>query len=235
MRRICIFICHLSTTFFLSGVALTVSLFDGSGRIIHTLARLWGREYLAVSGIQVRCKGAEHVPNSPCVFMCNHQSALDIYTLLVAIPVPFKWVAKQELFRIPIVGWTMKRAGYISLDRENPREAVKAIEEAAGKIRGGMNIVVFPEGTRSEDGVLLPFKKGVFTLALRAGVPIVPLGIRGSSELQPKSSLIPRRKGVIYVGIGAPIVTEETGSSAKTKVMLDVRANIERLTTCQET
>jgi 1-acyl-sn-glycerol-3-phosphate acyltransferase len=235
MRKIFAFLIHASTTIFLSCVAITVSLFDTRATTFHKLARVWGYVALKAPGITVSSCGAEHVPDSPCIFMCNHQSALDIYALLIAIPVPFKWVAKRELFSLPFVGWTMKRAGYISLDRKNPREAVKAIEEAAQKIREGMNIVVFPEGTRSDDGILLPFKKGVFTLALRAGVPIVPVGIRGSSMLQPKSSLIPQRKGVIYVNIGEPITTEETGSSAKTKVMLDVRANIERLTACQET
>jgi 1-acyl-sn-glycerol-3-phosphate acyltransferase len=235
MRMFFAFLIHASATIFFSCVAITVSFFDRRAGTLHWLARRWGHVALKAPGITVSCRGAENIPHSPCIFMCNHQSALDIYALLVALPVPFKWVAKRELFSLPFVGWTMKRAGYISLDRANPREAVKAIDEAARKIREGTNIVVFPEGTRSDDGMLLPFKKGVFTLALRAGVPIVPVGIRGSSLLQPKASLIPQRKGVIYIEIGEPITTEEKGSSGKTKVMLEVRAAIERLMACQET
>jgi 1-acyl-sn-glycerol-3-phosphate acyltransferase len=128
----------------------------------------------------------------------------------------------------------MARTGYISIDREKPREALKAMEEAASKIRSGMNIIIFPEGTRSFDGVLLPFKKGGFTLALRAMVPIVPIGIFGTSQLQPKGSFIPKKKGVIYINIGKPIILEGLDRSAKTRVMDDVRERIEGLMACRE-
>ncbi|MBA4418232.1 MAG: 1-acyl-sn-glycerol-3-phosphate acyltransferase [Syntrophus sp. (in: bacteria)] len=234
MRQILAFFIHFCSTIFFSCAAIVVSLFGSQDRFIHKLARLWGGVQLKASGITVSLHGAEHIPESSCIFMSNHQSALDIYALLVALPVSFKWVAKRELFSLPFVGWTMKRARYISLDRENPREAIKAIDNAARQIRAGANIVIFPEGTRSADGQLLPFKKGVFTLALRAGVPIVPVGIQGSSALQPKACFIPQKKGVIYINIGEPIIPEETGSSAKTKVMLEVKASIERLIACQE-
>jgi 1-acyl-sn-glycerol-3-phosphate acyltransferase len=234
MRQILSFLIHFCSTIFFSCAAIFVSLFGNQDRTIHKLARLWGGTQLKTAGIKVILQGAAHIPKPPCIFMSNHQSALDIYALLVALPVPFKWVAKRELFRLPFVGWTLKRAGHISLDRENPREAIKAIDNAARQIRAGANIVIFPEGTRSGDGQLLPFKKGVFTLALRAGVPIVPVGIQGSSALHPKASFIPQKKGVIYINIGEPIIIEEMGSSAKTKVMLEVKASIERLIECQE-
>jgi 1-acyl-sn-glycerol-3-phosphate acyltransferase len=177
-------------------------------------------------------EGLENIKKPPYVFMCNHQSALDIYTLLAFLLLSFKWVAKRQLFKIPFIGWSMNRAGYISIDREKPREALKSIEEAARKIRKGMNIIIFPEGTRSLDGKLLPFKKGGFTLALRAMVPIVPIGIYGTSRLQPKGSFIPKEKGVIYIHIGEPLILEGMDRSAKTKVMGDVRTHIERLMAC---
>ena len=161
--------------------------------------------------------------------MCNHQSALDIYALLFSLPLSFKWIAKRQLFMIPFIGWAMKRAGYISLDRENPREALKAMGDAARKIREGLNIIIFPEGTRSKDGVLLPFKKGGFSLALRAGVPIMPVGIIGTNKLQPKGSFIPRQKGLISINIGAEIDITDKGKSAKTMIMNEVRSEIERL------
>jgi 1-acyl-sn-glycerol-3-phosphate acyltransferase len=97
-----------------------------------------------------------------------------------------------------------------------------------------MNILIFPEGTRSQDGTLLPFKKGVFSLALRARVPIVPVGISGSSRLQPKGSFIPKQKGVIYIRIGKPIETAQESRSAKTEIMLTVRKAIEGLIAEQE-
>lgn len=233
MRRIISWINLLCSTILLSTVAIIVSLFDKKGSGAHRIGRFWAGFHLKVSGIKVVVKGLEHLTNPPYVFMCNHQSALDIYTLQAFLPYSFKWIAKRQLFKIPFIGWAMGRTGYISIDREKPREALKAMEEAAQKIRNGMNIVIFPEGTRSVDGILLPFKKGGFTLALRAMVPIVPIGIYGTSRLQPKGSFIPKEKGVIYIHIGEPIILEGMDRSAKTRVMDDVREHIERLTACQ--
>lgn len=229
MRRFLCFLNLIFSTIFLSLIALGISLFDREGEGVHKIARLWARMYLFFSGIDVSIKGTENIPDLPCIFMCNHQSALDIYSLLACLPLSFRWVAKRQLFNIPFFGWAMKKAGYISLDRENPREALKAIEKAAAKIREGTNIIVFPEGTRSVDGVLLPFKKGVFSLAIQAGVPVVPVGIYGTSALQPKGSLIPVKKGVIYINIGRPVFISDKRASEKNRIMAEVRKGIEGL------
>lgn len=229
MRKVVAAVWLVSSTITMSLFALLIALFGDRQETIHGLARLWSRMYLAVAGIKVRVDGLERIMSPPYVFMCNHQSALDIYALLARLPLSFKWIAKRQLFSIPVVGWAMRKAGYISIDRENAREALKAIEEASRKIREGTNIIIFPEGTRSADGQLLPFKKGGFTLALRAMVPVVPIGIYGSSVLQPKGSSLPRQKGVIYIEIGDPMVLEGMDRSQKTRVMDDVRANIEAL------
>jgi 1-acyl-sn-glycerol-3-phosphate acyltransferase len=229
MRKAISFLIFIVLTVVLSTVAFFVSLFDRRGRLIHDLARFWARMHLKMNGVTVDVSGLGNVTAPPYIFMCNHQSALDIYALFVSLPVPFKWVAKRELFFIPFIGWAMKMAGYISLDRGNPREALKAIESAAAKIRGGMNIIIFPEGTRSKDGVLLPFKAGGFSLALRSKVPIVPVGISGTGRLQPKGGFFPKQKGRTHVGIGKPIPTAEESRSAKTRIMLDVRRDIEQL------
>ena len=234
MRKVFILLEYAIVTIVLSTVALFVSLFDSQGKALHRMAEFWARIHLAASGISVSVTGLENIASPPYIFMCNHQSALDIFSLFVALPLQFKWIAKRELFFIPFLGWAMKRAGYISLDRKHPREAIKAMDDAAQKIRGGMNIIIFPEGTRSEDGNLLPFKKGVFALALRAKVPIVPVGISGSSILQPKGSFIPNKKGVIYIRIGKPIDTAQGSRSAKTEIMMTVRQAIESLMTEQE-
>jgi 1-acyl-sn-glycerol-3-phosphate acyltransferase len=234
MRRILIFLEQLVVTVIMSAIALIASLFDSRGTIIDSMSRLWSKIHLKVSGIKVSVSGLENITSPPYIIMCNHQSALDIYSLLVALPIQFKWVAKRELFLIPFFGWAMKRAGYISLDRKHPREALKAIDDAAKKIRGGINILIFPEGTRSQDGTLLPFKQGVFSFALRARVPIVPVGIHGSSRLQPKGSFIPNQKGVIYIRVGKPIETAQGGRSAKTEIMTTARVAIEGLMTEQK-
>lgn len=234
MRKVFVFLEHIVVTTVLSVLALLVSLFDPQGKVLHHMSRLWSRAHLWSSGIRVSVSGLENLASPPFIIMCNHQSALDIYSLLVALPLSFKWVAKRELFFIPFLGWAMKRAGYISLDRKHPREALKAIDNAAKKIQGGINILIFPEGTRSQDGTLLPFKQGVFSFALRARVPIVPVGISGSSRLQPKGSFIPNQKGVIYIKIGNPIETGQGGRSAKTEIMTKVRQAIEDLMTEQK-
>ena len=161
--------------------------------------------------------------------MCNHQSALDIHSLLVALPFEFKFVAKESLFRIPLFGWAMKRAGHISLDRDNPRKALKSMDEAARKIRGGLNIVIFPEGTRGVGGTLLPFKKGGFALALKAKVPVVPVGIVGTAALQPEGAHVPQRGGHVTIRMGEPIPVSGSGVAYKDEFMREVRARIEEL------
>lgn len=235
MRKVLSYVHLFVSTIVLSAVALVVSLFDPKRRAMHPFARFWAKNHLKLSGITVSVRGVGHLPPPPFILMCNHQSALDIYSLLAGLPMTFKWLAKRELFRLPFVGWAMTRAGYISIDRENPREALRAIDEAGRKIREGMNLLIFPEGTRSEDGKLLPFKQGVFNLALRAGVPIVPVGIKEKNRLQPKGSFIPKEKGVVYINIGEPVAIEGKGSAAKTRIMNEVRDRIEVLTACRET
>ena len=236
MRRVISVISLVGSTLVLSSIALTASLFvSRKMEIVHRFARLWAAIHLKVSGIELSLQGMERLPEPPFIMMCNHQSALDIYSLLAGLPVSFKWLAKRELFSIPFVGWTMKRAGYVSIDRENPREALKAIEEAGQRIREGMVMVIFPEGTRSEDGKLLPFKQGVFNLALRARVPIVPVGICETNRLQPKGCAIPKQKGIVYIHVGEPVAVEGKGSAQKARIMHEVRDRIEGLTACQGT
>jgi 1-acyl-sn-glycerol-3-phosphate acyltransferase len=229
VRKTFSFLNLVFTTIVLSIAALVASLFDKKGDTVRRIARFWAAEHLRVCGITVSVTGFDNITKPPYIFMVNHQSALDIYALLCALPVSSKWIAKRQLFSIPLFGWAMKRAGYISIDRENPREALKAINDAAKKIKEGTNIVVFPEGTRSKDGVLLPFKKGVFSLVVRAGIPVISVGIRGTSALQPKGSFIPIKKGVIYIGIGEPMPVKEGSQSEKAKIMDEVRTAMEKL------
>ncbi len=232
MRRILSFLNLVCATLFLSGVAFAISPFDPEGERVHRIARLWARSVLWAAGISVSVGGREHIASPPYLFMSNHQSALDISVLLACLP-PFKFVAKRELFRIPVFGRAIKKAGYISIDRENPREALKAIEEAAAKMKGGASVLIFPEGTRSADGKLLPFMKGAFSLASRAGVPVAPLAIVGTNRLQPPGAKVALRKGNVAVHVGKPIPTEGKGLSYKAMLMDEVREAIEELTECR--
>jgi 1-acyl-sn-glycerol-3-phosphate acyltransferase len=237
MRRVLSFLDLVFTTLFLVTVAFFVALFDRSGEGVHRIARLWASVHLKVSGIAVELQAAENLPAPPFLLMANHQSALDITALLAAMPFSFKFIAKRQLFQIPFLGWAMKWAGYISIDRENPREALKAIEEAVSKIRKGTPVLIFPEGTRGakgakeRDGDLLPFMKGAFSLASRAAVPVVPLAIIGSFDLQPAGSIFspPERRGRVVVRVGKPILADGKGTSFKTGLMEEVRDAMQRM------
>jgi 1-acyl-sn-glycerol-3-phosphate acyltransferase len=231
MRRLLSYLNLLFSTVFLALVAFAVSPFDPKGERVHWIARLWASASLKVSGVSVRLEGAENLQHPPYLLMANHQSALDIPALLAAIPLSFKFIAKRELFRIPIFGWAIRKAGYISIDRENPREALKAIEEAVQKISSGTTILIFPEGTRSKDGKLLPFMKGAFSLASRAEAPILPLAIKGSYDLHPTGSVfsVPKRRGTVTIRCGKPIPVEGKGSSYKAELMSEVRTVIKGL------
>ena len=118
--------------------------------------------------------------------MVNHQSNFDIPVLLGRLPVQFRWLAKAELFRIPILGHGMRASGYISIDRSNRRSAMQSLNKAAETIRNGTSVLIFPEGTRSPDGILQSFKKGGFVLTVDAGVPVIPMIICGTWPIMPK-------------------------------------------------
>ena len=136
--------------------------------------------------------------------MANHQSDFDILIVLGHIPGQFRWIAKKELFHIPIFGAAMKTAGYIEIDRHNHEKALQSLDEAALRIREGKSVMSFPEGTRSRDGEIKAFKQGIFHLAIKSGVPIVPVSIIGSGKIMPKRSL-KITPGRVKMVIGKPV------------------------------
>jgi len=171
--------------------ALIASLLPWTKRHVpHLFARFWSKTILWVSGVKVTLIGVENIDlQKPYVFAANHQSQYDIFTLMGHLPVQFKWMAKKSLLYIPVVGWGMKACGTIFVERENPKEAYKALLKAVEKIKQGYSIIVFPEGTRSRNGQIGPFKSGGIVLALRAGVPIVPITIIGTINILPKGGM----------------------------------------------
>jgi 1-acyl-sn-glycerol-3-phosphate acyltransferase len=172
-------------TFLFASSALFWTLLDASGRTYAFHARLWARISLLMAGARVSLRGTEHLPGGPVIFMSNHQSNFDILTLLAIMPRQIYWIAKKELFDIPVFGSSMRRGGYIPLDRSAGRKALRSMDNAAAIVRSGKSVVIFPEGTRSRDLSLHPFKRGGFMLALRAGVPVVPVTINGSGRVNP--------------------------------------------------
>jgi 1-acyl-sn-glycerol-3-phosphate acyltransferase len=183
------------------------SFFDRNGRWQHGCARLWAWSILKTSGIRVRVEGLENLPQGTVIFCVNHPSAADIPILLACLPVQFRFLAKRELFQLPFLGWFLKRAGHISVERSRPHEARQSFEEAAQRIRQGTSVVLFPEGHRSRvAGELLPFKTGSFHLAVRAGVPIVPITLNGTRYVHEPDTLH-MRSGQTEMIIHPPIAT----------------------------
>lgn len=195
-------------TFLFSFSAGVCALFDRSGLLYDLHARLWARMALGLNHTGVSLSGAENIPAGPCIFMSNHQSNFDILALIAILPRRIYWIAKKELFEIPVFGTSMRRAGYIPLDRSNGRNAFKSMKEAAAIICQGKSVVMFPEGTRSTDGQLLPFKRGGFVLAAEAGVPVVPVTINGSGTVNPGGK-IRLYSGLISLTLHPPLMIPE--------------------------
>jgi 1-acyl-sn-glycerol-3-phosphate acyltransferase len=163
-------------------VSLLTSFFDAEGRRQYACAKTWSWLILKTSGIRVRVEGLEHVhPGETAIYCVNHQSAMDIPVLYASLPVQFRFVAKRSLFHLPFLGWHLRRSGHIPVDRDRPREALKSMKRVAQEIREGKPVLLFPEGHRSRNGQLLPFRAGSFYIAILAGVPIVPITINGTA------------------------------------------------------
>jgi 1-acyl-sn-glycerol-3-phosphate acyltransferase len=201
-----------------------------SRKLARKLARLWNRQVLAAGGIRVKVSGAEKLnAGERYVFISNHQSALDIPIIYVGIGERISFIAKKELFMIPFFGWGMWAVGHTSIDRQNARKAHASIVKAVQRLnRENVSLILFPEGTRSKDGKVLEFKTASFTLALQAGVKLVPVAIRGAIDrLPPKSSrIVP---GEVELALGNPIAAEELPGMSKGEVCGRVRAEIVRM------
>lgn len=206
----------LFLTLLVSLTTLFITLFLGKkADAVQGLAAWWARSICWFCGVEVSVSGTEQLdPEKPYIFAANHQSQFDIFVLQGFLGVSFRWLAKKELFTVPIWGAAMRRAGYIPIDRSHGREALKSLAEAAGKIAAGTSVIIFPEGTRSRDGKLHDFKAGAMVLAIKSGVPIVPVAIRGTYEILPKGRLLVN-PGKVEIRVGSPIETRNYSSRDK--------------------
>lgn len=224
IRTILVAFWAVLSTAVLGSAAVGVTLWRGNGDAAHVIGRFWAGCLLALSRVRVRLEGLENIdPRSTYVFMANHQSMFDIPALQAHLPMQFRWLAKKELFEIPIFGHAMAGAGYIPIDRSNRRSAHKSLMEGARKIAEGVSVVVFPEGSRSKDGEIMPFLPGGFHLAARSGRPIVPVVMAGTHAVLPKGSLR-MRPGRVVVSILRPIDTASLAKADKQALMDNVRS-----------
>jgi 1-acyl-sn-glycerol-3-phosphate acyltransferase len=187
--------------------SLATSLFDATGRAQHGVARLWARMLLGIGGVRVQVEGLQRIsPEASYVFVSNHLSYMDTPLVIAHVPCQFRFLAKQGLFKVPFIGYHLKRAGHIPVPRGDARASLRTLAESARMVRDrGVSVLVFPEGGRSP-GAMQDFKEGAAYIAIKAGVPAVPLGISGTREILPMDSLLVRG-GCVRLRIGEPIPT----------------------------
>lgn len=177
----------------------------GSADVLYAIAMWIARTGLRLAGIRIQIEGTERIdPTATYIFMCNHVSNLDPPILIPALPRRTSVLVKKELFQVPILGRAMRLGDLVAVDRRNREAAVDSMREAEEVMSRGLNMTVFPEGTRSRDGQMLPFKKGPFYLAMDSGVPVVPVTILGSELLMPKGSAL-IHSGTVRLVFHAPI------------------------------
>ncbi len=183
-------------------------LIGRSGRISFRLCQAWMWTANKITFVKVTARGLENVDSDRSyVIMSNHQSFLDIPALMLKVGVPFRWVIKKEFKYVPLFGWGLYLARHIFIDRSHPKQAIKSMGEAVKNLPPGIGVAVFPEGTRSADGVLREFKPGGFLMAIRAGIPILPVTINGSWRIMPNKRSLVFHPGPIELVIGKPIET----------------------------
>lgn len=190
----------------LSPVVSALSLRDPkrANGVIH----LWGKSMLASAGVRHEASGLENIPERTCIFVCNHQSHYDSLVIFAHIRKHLRYVAKRELFRIPVFGSALRLAGNISVDRTGSQADKDRMQEAISAVQERVSVMFYPEGTRSEDGALRPFKKGAAMLALQSGVPVVPMAISGTRLILPKGGLAVRWGQRVSLVVGKPLTTD---------------------------
>lgn len=188
----------------------------------------WSKNAVRLAELQLEIRGQEHVLASPSnLVMSNHQSAYDIFALMYAYPHSLRMIAKKQMFALPIMGGGMRAAGFISLDRSDRTRAIEGLEEAKRVMGSGIHVWIAPEGTRSDDGALLPFKKGGFMLALQTNAPILPVTIDGTRDVLPAKDYRVRLGQRVCITFHAPIDPAPYGVAGREALMQDVRARIE--------
>ena len=218
----------VAITGFFSFWAVVFSCFNNAENNVHKVANLWARVLLFLCSTRVEVIGGQNILRTkPQVMMANHQSDFDILITLAFVPGQFRWIAKKELFTIPVFGQAMRSAGYIEIDRQNHEKAMQSLDLAALRIRQGKSVMTFPEGTRSRSGEIKAFKQGTFYLAIQSGAPIIPISIVGSGEIMPKRSLR-IKPGRIKLVIDKPIDTKNYTLETRQELIHRVRQVIIR-------
>lgn len=205
---------------------------DGPTRAMTT----WARVLLWLTGIRFRIYGLERLtPGVPAIYMSNHASMIDIPLLMAGLPLHLRFMYKKQLDRVPLIGFVMRRTGMISVNRENRQEAARSLHKAGEHIKEGLDLLIFPEGTRSRDGSLLQFKRGGFILALQENIDIQPICIRNSQSVCGRNSLI-TRPGIVdieilpRVAVGDRTMDDRKAHSNQVRDMIDTGLRTQTIT-----
>ena len=210
-----------------SVISMIIMLFDRQGKSVQFIMSKWAWFLLKLAGVKIEVNGLENITQGESyIFISNHASLLDIPTVCLGLPFQLRFLAKKELFKIPLFGPALLSAGHIKIDRGNLESAVKSLKEAAIVLKKrGYSALVFAEGTRSLNGEVGRFKKGGVILALSMGIPIVPVSISGSASLAAKGVYLVK-SGKIKMTIGKPISTEGKDISARHQLVSVVRDEV---------
>jgi 1-acyl-sn-glycerol-3-phosphate acyltransferase len=215
-------------TFLAGMVAIPYALLSGSNSLIYRLGRLGLRIGFAITRTPIRAHGLENLTDAPhFIYMMNHSSNLDVPAVYMYLPGQVRVLGKKELFHLPVLGTAMRLAGFFPVDRRDRTRAIASVKQAAEVARSGESFLIAPEGTRSRDGRLLPFKKGGFYMAIDSGVPILPITVRGVHELMPPGAFA-IRSGPIDVFFHEPVRTTGLRYEDSNGLLKEVRRRIAR-------
>jgi 1-acyl-sn-glycerol-3-phosphate acyltransferase len=229
LRLIWLAIVALVVTIPLASATLILAVFRSTSPLIDLISRTWARALVRAAGIDLQISGRDRIdPSHRYVLVANHYSYLDIPCIMAIVPQPIRFMAKVSLFKIPIFGWALARAGFIPIDRKNRRTAVKSFDLAAQRIRAGNTIVIFPEEGRTHERTMKPFQRGAFLLALKSEKTIVPIAIDGTYDVFPATRwrVTPGR---VTVKIGHPIETAGLTLRDKDRLLQESRTQIESM------
>lgn len=226
LRTLWVVFIAVCVTIPISLVVIAIALVSSTSPLIDPLIRFWARSIVRAAGIRLETENLDRMDRDRrYILVANHTSYLDIPCIYAAIPQPIRFLAKVSLFKIPIFGWALGRAGFIPIDRKNRRTAVKSFDLAAERIRKGNTIVVFPEEGRSATREMRPFQRGGFLLAIKSEQPIVPLAIDGMFDVLPVGASRVK-PGRVVIRVGRPIATAEVTVREKERLAQESREQI---------
>jgi len=226
LRMAWVAIVAIVATLIVAPLVTLIGIFRSHSPWIDRLIRQWARSIVNAAGLRIRVEGTERIdPATRYIFVANHGSYLDIPVLFVAVPQPLRFMAKVSLFKVPVFGQGLRAAGFIPIDRKDRSKAKDSLDLAAERIRKGNSIIIFPEEHRTLTGELQAFQRGAFVLAMRGGLPLVPMAIHGTYQAFP-----PRRwavrSGPVRVTIGEPIQTAGLSIRKRDELMSAMRSQI---------